>query len=152
MIEPSLPAHAAIPQPIVGWRERIDIPEWGVRRIRAKLDTGARTSAIHVTHFEAAGPDRVRFEVVTRERPQRRTVRVEAALLRWSSVRPSTGDLQQRPVVLVEIRIGAIRRSIELSLVPRDGMLCRMLVGRTALAGLLVDPAARNIASAKGTP
>ena len=72
--------------------------------------------------------------------------------MRWATVRPSTGDAQQRPVVSVEIRIGGVRRSIELSLVPREGMLCRMLVGRSALEGLLVDPAARNIASAKGAP
>ncbi|MFG0284272.1 MAG: ATP-dependent zinc protease [Phycisphaerales bacterium JB039] len=140
---PDPPALSEPGQPVLGWRERVAIPSWGVRGIRAKIDTGARTSAIHVTHIEPVDADRVRFEVVTRERPARRTVTVEAGVVRWTSVRPSSGDAQQRPVVSAAIRIGPVRRTIEVSLVSREGMLCRMLIGRRALEGLLVDPSMR---------
>lgn len=136
----------ATQQPILGWRERVDIPEWGVRGVRAKIDTGARTSAIHVDHIEPLGEDRVRFEVVVRESP-RRTVLVEADVVRWSSVRPSSGRAQQRPVVRTQLHIGAEQREAEVSLVSRKGMLCRMLVGRRALDGLLVDPHRRYLLS-----
>lgn len=129
--------------PVVGWRERVDLPDWGVKRILAKIDTGALTSSIHVEHLEEIGPDRVRFEVVvaraTKTRPER-TVRVETDLVRTARVRPSTGKLQRRPVVEALVQIGPVQRRVELSLVSREKMLCRMLLGRTALAGcVLVD-------------
>ncbi len=137
--------------PVLGWRERVDLPEWGVRRILAKVDTGARTSSIHVEHIEEIGEGRVRFEVVVarvaRGRPER-TVVVEADLLRTSSVRPSTGRVQRRPVVEALVRIGPVERRVELSLVSREHMLCRMLLGRSALAGsALVDPDRTYVAS-----
>jgi len=129
--------------PVIGWRERVDLPEWGVHRILAKIDTGARTSAIHVEHIEPIGEDRVRFEVVIArargDRPEQ-TVPVEASLVRTAKIRPSTGRLQRRPVVEAVVQIGPVRQSIELSLVSREHMLCRMLLGRSALAGAaLVD-------------
>lgn len=128
---------------MIGWRERVDLPAWGVSRILAKIDTGANTSSIHVEHLEMLGSDRVRFEVVvaraTPRRPEQTTT-VETDLVRTAKVRPSTGRVQRRPVVATEIQIGPLRRTVELSLVSREHMLCRMLLGRTALAGLaLVD-------------
>jgi len=129
--------------PVVGWRERVDLPEWGVQRILAKIDTGAQTSAIHVEHIEEIGEDRVRFEVViarTRRDRVEQTVPVEAKLARTAKIRPSTGKLQRRPVVEAQVQIGPVRRRVELSLVSREHMLCRMLLGRAALAGAaLVD-------------
>jgi hypothetical protein len=144
----SQPAHD--PRPVLGWRERIDIPDWQVGGVRAKIDTGARTSAIHVDGVEQIADDRVRFEVVVRERP-RRTVTVEADVVRWSSVRPSSGRSQQRPVVRARLRIGPVEREAEVSLVSRKGMLCRMLVGRRALDGLLVDPNRRYLLTPRGS-
>ena len=133
--------------PVIGWRERVDLPEWGVTRILAKIDTGARTSSVHVEHIEPVGEGRVRFEVVvaraTKTRPER-TMVVETDLVRTARVRPSTGRLQRRPVVEALVRIGPVERRIELSLVSREHMLCRMLLGRTALAGLVVIDASRT--------
>jgi len=132
---------------VVGWREFIDLPEWGIRSVRAKIDTGARTSAIHVAHLEDLGDGRVRFEVVARERPERRTHWVEAEVVRESVVKPSSGERQARPVVRTRIRIGDREHDAELSLVCREGMLCRMLVGRTALEGtFIVDPGRTHVA------
>lgn len=130
---------------VVGWRERVDLPEWGIYAIRAKLDTGAKTSAIHVSDVEDVGEGRIRFTVVTRERPSRRSVRVEADIVRESRVRPSTGERQRRPVVMTTMRLGPVERAIEIGLVCREGMLCRMLLGRSALGALAVDPSRKYI-------
>jgi len=133
---------------IVGWRERVALPEWRIRGVRAKIDTGARTSAIHVAAMENLPGDRIRFEIVLRERPERRTKWVEADLVRDSVVKPSSGEPQVRPVVRTTMAIGPLEFEAELGLVCRQGMLCRMLVGRRAIEGLaLVDPSARNLLS-----
>jgi hypothetical protein len=135
---------------VVGWRELVDLPEWGITGVRAKIDTGARTSAIHVGEIEELPGDRVRFEVVARERPERVTRWVEAGLARTSVVKPSSGERQERPVVRTTIRIGATEHEAELSLVCRRGMLCRMLVGRTALEGaFVVDPGRTHVADGR---
>ncbi|NNF44794.1 MAG: ATP-dependent zinc protease, partial [Phycisphaerales bacterium] len=117
---------------MIGWRERVDLPDWGVRRIRAKIDTGARTSAIDVAQIETLADDRVRFEVVVRDRPRRVTKWIEADTARQSVVKPSSGERQQRVVCRTTMGIAGIEHEIELSLVCRQGMLCRMLIGRTA--------------------
>lgn len=133
---------------IIGWRERVDLPEWGVRRIRAKIDTGARTSAIHVGQIEDLPDGRIRFEIIWRERPTRRTKWVEADPIRETIVRPSSGQTQQRPVFRTKMILGGVEREIDVSVVCRRGMLCRMLIGRTALDGaFLVDPSRKYIAS-----
>ncbi|MFI4916034.1 MAG: ATP-dependent zinc protease [Phycisphaerales bacterium JB060] len=132
----------------MGWRERVALPEWRIRGVRAKIDTGARTSAIHVADFEHLPNGRVRFEVVLREHPERRTKWVEAEIIRESIVKPSSGQPQVRPVVRTSMTIGPLEFQAEVGLVCRQGMLCRMLVGRRAIEGLaLVDPSARNLLS-----
>ncbi|MGJ8635399.1 MAG: ATP-dependent zinc protease family protein [Phycisphaerales bacterium] len=124
-------------QPIAtaGWRERIDLPEWGLRRVRAKLDTGARTSAIDVAQFEMIDDEHVRFEIVYRDRPIRKTKWVTARVSRVTKVKPSNGQLQERVVCLTTIKIGEQLFETEIGLVCRKGMLCRMLIGRSTLAG-----------------
>ena len=131
---------------VLGWREWVSLPDWGIKKIRAKIDTGARTSAIHVSEMEMVGEDRIRFSVVVRERPERRVRWVEAELSRSSRVKPSSGTPQTRPVVVTRMLLGGVECDIELSLVCREGMLCRMLVGRTAMEGnFFVDPAHRYL-------
>ena len=126
---------------VLGRREAVALPEWGIRRVRAKVDTGARTSAIHVGEITMLPGDRVRFEVILSRGEPLRAVPVEADLVRVASVRPSTGLAQARPVVETEIVIGDVRRRVELNLVCRRGMLCRMLLGRKAIEGaFVVDP------------
>lgn len=126
---------------IVGWREYVAFPRWGISALLTKIDTGARTSAMHVGDLVDRADGVVIFDVVlSRKRPDQ-TVRVEAPKLRVSRVRSSNGNLQSRPVVAAEISIGGIVRTIEVSLVQRPQMLCRMLLGRTALGtDFLVDP------------
>jgi hypothetical protein len=122
----------------------VRIPEWGVARIRAKIDTGARSCAIHVGEIEELDGGRVRFEVILRERPTLRSRWVEAALVREAVVKPSSGERQVRPVVRTVIEIAGLRREVDIGLVCRKGMLCRMLVGRSALQGLFAVDSSRK--------
>ena len=116
------------------------MPEWGVTRIRAKIDTGARTSAIHVEDLEELADGRVRFEVIVCEKPLK-TVTVEARPVRRTTVKPSSGHSQKRWVMRTTMVIGTLEQEIELSLVSRESMLNRMLVGRKALPPhVLVNP------------
>lgn len=124
---------------VIGWREKIDLPEWGLRRVRAKVDTGARTSVIDVSEIEEIEPGRVRFRIVYHHDPERVTRWIYADTVRTSTVKPSHGETQERFVCEALVRIGRVKRRVEISLVSRKGMLCRMLLGRTALDGLLVD-------------
>ena len=131
---------------VVGWREYVALPQWGIASIRAKIDTGARTSAVHVENVEALPGNRVRFEVVHQRGDANSWVPVEAEIVRESRVRPSTGRRQCRYVVATTLRLGPVEKTIELSLVSRKKMLCRLLLGRTALDdGFLVDPGRTHI-------
>ena len=131
---------------MLGWRESVALPDWRISSIKAKVDTGARTSALHVEGLKEEG-GRVRFWVV-RHRGDDEPIGVTAKIHRLSRVRPSTGKPEERYVIRTRVQIGPIDRIIELSLVSREQMLCRMLVGRSALPeGTTVDPHARYLLS-----
>ena len=130
---------------VIGWREKIDLPEWGLKRVRTKIDTGARTSAIDVADIEEIEPGKVRFRVVYHHDPERITRWIYADSVRTSTVKPSHGETQERHVCETTVRIGRVVKRIEISLVSRKGMLCRMLLGRTALDGLLVDATSKYV-------
>lgn len=137
----SKPKNSESPAIVVGWREYVAFPDWGIDALLAKIDTGAQTSALHVTDITDRADGIVVFDVVLSRKRPGRTVRVEAPKVRSSRVRSSNGQLQCRPVVAVKIRLGPIEKTIEVSLVGRPHMLCRMLLGRTALGSeFLVDP------------
>jgi hypothetical protein len=123
---------------LIGRREVVSLPEWRVR-LRAKVDTGARTSALDVDEIMPRADGTVRFAVVLRrDRTQR--VFVEAQISRVANVRPSSGEKQSRYFVKTLLRLGSVKKLVEISLVPRHGMLCRMLLGRSALSGdFIVD-------------
>ena len=130
---------------VVGRRERVALPEWGINRIRGKIDTGARTCSLDVDNLVRQPDEHVEFDVVL-SRDRQRVRRIRARLKRKSHVRPSTGETQTRHVVETLLRIGAVERRVEINLVPRDGMICRMLIGRNALRGrFLVDPDAKYL-------
>lgn len=135
---------AAAEPVVIGWREFLALPEWGIPRIKAKADTGARTSALHVVDLEELPGGRARFRVVVREAPRLKTVPVEAEVVRVAQVKPTPTKVERRLVVATTMRLAGVERRIEIALVCRRGMLCRMLLGRRALAGaFLVDPATK---------
>jgi hypothetical protein len=132
------------PRPVLGWKERVRLPEWGFE-LRAKLDTGARTSALHVRDLEiveAADGDRVRFDVVlgTRRAPEHHPV--EAPLVGFRRVRDTGARSEHRPVIRTRVLVGPLELDTEMTLTDRSGMNFRLLLGRRALDGhCLVDPA-----------
>jgi hypothetical protein len=129
-----------------GWREWADLPEWGIARVRAKLDTGARTSALHVASVEELPGGKVSFAVVPNRRSDRR-VQIVTDVVRQTRVRSSNGTSATRFVVKTRLRLGPIEREIELTLVDRGAMIHRLLVGRSGLAGIVVDASRRYVLS-----
>jgi hypothetical protein len=124
----------------IGWREYVDVPEWRIRGILAKIDTGARTSAIDVADIEELGQSRVRFHVVMSRQHRDRRVAIEARVKRRTCVRSSLGHVEPRLIIEATLRIGPVLKRVELGLVCRKRLRCRMLLGRTALdSDFLVD-------------
>lgn len=126
----------------MGWREWVSLPGIGVPWIKAKLDTGARSSALHAFDIEeVAGGERVRFKVRPWQRSMEDVVEVECPIHDRRTVRSSSGHTEDRIVVLLDVEIAGRRVVAETTLSQRDQMDFRMLIGREALRqGFLVDP------------
>jgi hypothetical protein len=129
---------------VIGWREYVAMPDWDVKHLKTKADTGARTSAIDVANIEELSNGRVRFDlVVDRKHPDARMT-IEADIVRMSRVKSSLGKVHERPVIETTIQLGPVTKRVQLGLVCRKTMLCRMLLGRAALSPeFVVDPAHR---------
>lgn len=118
----------------------VSLPAWGIESLRAKIDTGARTSAIHVENLVENADSTITFDVVLDRKHAHKHVKVTTPFTRISRVRSSNGEPQARYFVRTELRIGEKTQEVEISLVKRDNMKVRMLIGRTALGTeFLVD-------------
>ena len=127
----------------IGWREWLALPELNIPAIKAKIDTGARTSSLHaffVEPFSTNGYQMVRFGV----HPLQKRLDVEiicvAPVKDYREVSDSGGHREMRYVIETEVLLGEASRRVEMTLTNRDNMKFRMLLGRTAMEGLMVVP------------
>ncbi len=141
---PPTSIERAAAKQVVGWREWVALPRIGVRRIKAKLDTGARSSALHAFNLRPSRRDGklfVQFDVHPLQRNDEvyRTCLAEAVDYRW--ITNSGGGREKRFVIVTALQMGGDIWPIEVTLTDRDQMGFRMLIGRTAMEHrLIIDP------------
>lgn len=135
--------------PVLGWKEQAALPAWGIDRLRVKLDTGARTSALHVEELHHIGEHEhdgellpiLRFAVLVGSRDEPRRRWVETPAVGFKRVRDTGAREEHRPVVRTRVVCGPLDRETELTITDRTGMNFRMILGRLTLQGAcLVDP------------
>ena len=125
----------------VGWRENVHLTSMKLNNIKAKIDTGAKSSALHaeeIDYFSKNGKKYVKFVFTTEEGVKKR---ISAKFLEERIIKSSTGQTTLRPVVKTKIKIGKLEFEIELTLINRDLMGFKMLIGRDALHNrFLINP------------
>ena len=132
------------PRPVIGWREWVALPELGVSRVKAKVDTGARTAALHAHRLEVLDEGNgqiVRFEIHPTQRSAAGAISTTAKVVDWRDVRSSAGHRERRPVIVTPLRLRGQQWNIEVTLTNRDAMGFRLLLGRQSIRGrFVVDP------------
>jgi hypothetical protein len=139
----------------IGWREWVGLPDLRVGDIKAKVDTGARTSALHaykIEPFRRGGALWVRFELHPIQRKDAKKVTCEARAIDERTVRNSGGGVERRYIIKTLLKLGDQHWPIELALANRDQMGFRMLLGRTALEGRALIEPGRSYLLGTGAP
>ena len=132
---------------VLGWREWVSLPGLGIPAIKAKIDTGARTSALHtfkIEPFSRDGVDYIRFWLHPLRKKTDIELVCEAPLIEKRLVKDSGGHTEQRYVIRTPLSIGGRTWDIDITLTDRDNMIFRMLIGRTAIDSnhITIDPSA----------
>ena len=145
-------SHKKKEKKIIGWREWVKLPDLGVPFIKAKVDTGARTSSLHAFDLEIIkrrGVDVARFTVLPEQRKNNPEIIVEAKVAEYRYVKSSTGHQSKRPVILTNIELHGEKWPIELTLANRDEMGFRMLLGRESFKGKMLIDVSKSFCSVK---
>jgi hypothetical protein len=135
-----------LPKRVLGWREWVGLPDLRIKALKVKVDTGARTSALHAEDIVILRNRRtnerfVRFTLHPRKHRDRPLL-TKAPLIGFRKVKSSVGEITKRPVIRTTLRLGNDYWPIEITLINRDIMGYRMLLGRSAIQpGFLIDPA-----------
>jgi len=131
--------------PVIGWREWVEMPELGIKRVKAKVDSGARSSSLHafdIEPYDQDGDAWIRFKIHPVQRKDEKTIETSAKILEYRSVRSSSGAVTNRPVIVTNIQMLGQVFPVELTLANRKKMGFRMLLGREAFRNrFLVDAA-----------
>ncbi|WP_411827164.1 ATP-dependent zinc protease [Luteolibacter sp. AS25] len=136
---------------IIGWREWVDFPEWDIK-LKAKADTGAKSSAIDCAEILELPNNRVRF-TVRLDRKEKQLITLEEDIVLRKRVRSSTGHPTDRIFVETTLLLAGFEKKIIVSLVCRKRMIHRLLLGREALGGdFLVDSSVDHWATPKRKP
>lgn len=140
--------------PLLGWREWLALPALGIEAIRAKIDSGARSSALHVDSIEEFRRDASEWVAFSLDPGSSgRPVSCEAPVIGRRPVTDSGGHTSERPFIRTDLLVAGQRLAIEINLTSRRNMLFPMLLGRTAMAGrFLVDPAASFLLGERHSP
>ena len=133
------------PSDIIGWKEWVGLPELGIPDVKAKIDTGARTSALHtftLKEFYADGLRMVRFGIHPLQRRRDIELFCEAPVIERRRVKDSGGHVEKRYVIRTTVQLGSKNWPTDITLTNRDKMLFRMLIGRKAVEDkYLINPA-----------
>jgi hypothetical protein len=146
------PGSASAGPVLIGWKEYLDFPEWGLRRVKAKVDTGARTSALDVARYVLERrPEGLfaRMDLSLNRRHPDRSLTIEMPVVCLVVVTSSDGVREERPVIETAVRLGPVEKRIRLTVTDRSGMLFPMLLGREALAGSFVVDVGRKYVMGK---
>lgn len=135
---------------VIGWKETVDLPDWGIEHIVSKSDTGARRSALDVSNVVELPDDRLQFDIVIDRKDRSVTRTVVADIAHQTHVRSSNGEQHERYFVRTNVTIAGITKEVEFSLVSRERMVCRILLGRKALEDdFLVDSSEKHVSRAR---
>lgn len=129
----------------IGWREWLTLPGLGIDAIKAKVDTGARTSCLHTFELETyhhQGEERVRFGMHPFQKDTEQVVRCDCPVYEWRRITDSGGHPEERVIIVTDLVLAGRRWPIEVSLTNRETMRFRMLLGRTAMSEVVVRPRA----------
>lgn len=139
--------NSKLPQKPIGWREWVALPVLGVAGVKAKIDTGARSSSLHAFDIEEFQRDErnwVRFQLHPIQKNIVETVSAEAEILEYRRIRSSSGHSETRPVIVTTVYWSEQEWPVELTLTCRDDMGFRMLLGREAIRGRFVVDAGQS--------
>jgi hypothetical protein len=140
--------EAPTPPLLIGWKEYVAFPEWGIRRVKVKVDTGARTSALDVARYRlhrlaGGGLLAELYLALDRRHPERLTV-VQTPVLRTVVVCNSGGIREHRPLIEATMRLGPVTKRVRLTITNRSRMLFRIILGRKALEGNFIVDVSRK--------
>lgn len=135
---------------VMGWREWVSLPELAIPAIKAKIDTGAKTSALHafrIETFQKNDENHVRFWIHPMRKKKHIELICEARVYDKRSVKDSGGHAEERYVIQTPVSIGGRTWNIDITLTDREDMIFRMLLGRSAInsENIIIDPSASYV-------